>query len=86
MKIALVGPNIMQKGGGSTGFHIHKPGCKDLRQPKYSMAEKEIIEAASLEEVTRYVYSDHIAESADPSDIGSYLADFTIFPCVEGLK
>lgn len=82
-KIVLVGPNIMQ--AGTTGFHVHAIGCRDLRQPKYGVAEKETVEVADLEALARYVYSDHIAESPDPSDISAFVGDFTVYPCAKEL-
>lgn len=84
MKVVLVGPNIMQP--GTTGFHIHKAGCKDLGQPKYRSAEKEEREAATVEEIARDVYADHIAEAGSPEDISDYINDFTVFPCAKEMK
>jgi hypothetical protein len=83
MKVVVVGPNIAQR--GTTGFHVHAPGCRDLKQPKYSSAPKDLMDVASVEALAREVYSDHIAESENPDDIGSYIADFTVMPCA-GLK
>lgn len=82
MKIVVVGPNIMQS--GTTGFHIHAVGCRDLRKPKYGIAEKEQMEAESVEAIARDMYADHIAERPG-EDIGAFVADFTVFPCVKDL-
>lgn len=84
MKVVVVGPNIMQS--GTTGFHVHKVGCRDLNQPKYRTAEKDVMDVESVEALARDVYADHIAESENPNEIGSYIADFTVLPCAKELK
>jgi hypothetical protein len=84
MKIIVVGPNIAQ--AGTTGFHIHAEGCRDLRQPKYADAPKERMDVETVEAVTRDVYQDHINEAGNPDDISVYVNDFTILPCAAALR
>jgi hypothetical protein len=84
MRVVVVGPNIMQS--GTTGFHVHAVGCRDVGRPKYRGAEKDVMDVDGVEALARDIYSDHIAESENPSDIRSYVADFTVFPCAKGFR
>jgi hypothetical protein len=84
MRVVVIGPNIMQP--GTTGFHVHAAGCRDIRRPKYLDAPSEVMDVETVETIAREVYSDHIREAGDPSDISSYIADFTVLPCAAALK
>lgn len=73
--VTTIGPN------GIDGFHIHRAGCKDIKQRKYHRSEKYNEEITSMQNLVEGTYSDIIAEN-EGSTWEDYISEFTVYPCV----
>lgn len=89
--VVIIGPNISQPSGDPT-FHIHAPGCKDIKARKYARAEGGngdwVTDADTLADLAIEIYdpSCFLYDPADPAELKPYADDIKIFNCVKGVK
>lgn len=84
MIVTVMGPN----GIGDATFHVHREGCRDLRE--YDFSESWTVEVFTERELVECAFADFIGTDETCYDgvyttWEDYLNEVQFFPCVKGL-
>lgn len=88
MKVAIIGPNLLDQTRG--GIHIHKFGCADTHKREYRFHRadtKHAVDVDTRNECVTYVYDpgDFDYDEDNANEIEAYASDIYFYPCTNDL-